>query len=328
MSDAAPSGPAPVPDVIAWLLDSDPTLRWQVERDLLDRPASEWEATRARIATEGFGAELLSHQGEDGQWAGGAFFPAGFFDDPETKDLPGQPWTATTWSMTTLREWGMDPAPLIARDTVGLLARNSRWEYEDLPYWGGEVDCCINAMTLANGLWLGADVEHLATWFVEHRMADGGWNCEWVEGSTRSSVHSTLNALRALLLHEQATGGTEETRAARAAGEEYLLERELTHRLSTGEQWGPWVDHFLYPPRHVYSALRALDHFRRADRRDPRMATAIAMVEQAQQADGTWLQQHALPGHIWFEVDNPVGQPSRWVTLEALRVLRWWRDAG
>ena len=75
------------------------------------------------------------------------------------------------------------------------------------PFWGGEVDCSINSWTLANGPWLGADVEGLAAWFVEHRMADGGWNCEWVEGSTRSSFHSTLNALRGLLAHEAATGG-------------------------------------------------------------------------------------------------------------------------
>ena len=98
------------------------------------------------------------------------------------------------------------------------LAANSRWEYDELPYWGGEVDCCINAWTLANGVWLGADVEGIAEWFVEHRLADGGWNCEWVEGSTRSSFHSTLNALKGLLAYEAATGGTEATRAARRVG--------------------------------------------------------------------------------------------------------------
>ncbi|MGP5267700.1 squalene cyclase [Brachybacterium alimentarium] len=314
-------------DVISWLLDSDPALRWQVERDLLDAPPSQWEATRARIPVEGFGAALLAKQDPDGQWAGGAFFPAGFFDDPANQNLPGQPWTATTWTLTTLREWGMDPAPLIERGTAELLAENSHWEYDrSLPYWAGEVDCCINAMTLANGLWLGADVEPLATWFVEHRMEDGGWNCEWESGSVRSSVHSTLNSLRALLIHEQTTGGTKATRAARASGEEYLLERHLAWRLSTQELLGPWVDHFLYPPRHIYSALRALEHFRLADRRDPRMEEAVSMVREAQQSDGTWLQQKVLPGEVWFDVDVPEGEPSKWITLEALRVLRWWNE--
>lgn len=317
-----------VHDVVTWLLDTDPALRWQVERDLLDRPEEVWSATRARIAEEGFGARLLAHQDpETGLWAGGAFFPAGFFDDPANQDLPGQPWTATTWSLTTLREWGMDPAALIARGTAAKLARNARWEYDtSLPYWGGEVDCCINAMTLSNGLWLGADVSSLPEWFLEHQMDEGGWNCEWVDGSSRASVHSTLNVLCALQDLEEAGLGDERTREAMAAGEEYLLRRSLVRRLSTGEKLGPWVDHFLYPPRHVYSALRALDHFRRVGRRDPHMQEAAELVAAAQQADGTWLQQHHLPGEEWFEVDVPVGQPSPWITLQALRVLRWWGE--
>lgn len=316
-------------DVIPWLLDTDPALRWQVERDLLDAPEETWRATRDRISQEGFGAALLAHQDPaTGMWAGGAFFPAGFFEDPANQDLPGQPWTATTWSLTTLREWGMDAAPLRARGTAARLAEHARWEYDaSLPYWDGEVDVCINAMTLANGLWLGAEVEPLVSWFVSHQREEGGWNCEWENGSRRASFHSTLNALRALLLHEQATGGTEAARAARAAGEEYLLERNLTRRRTTGELVGPWVDHFLYPPRHIYSALRALEHFRLAGRRDPRMQEAVELVRSAQQSDGTWLQQHVLPGAVWFEVDVPVGDPSPWLTLQGLRVLRWWNEA-
>jgi hypothetical protein len=171
--------------VTDWLLESDPALRWQVERDLLGRPEAVWRATRARVATEGFGAALLARQDPDGQWAGGAFFPAGF-DGSE----PGQPWTATTWTLNSLREWGVDAAALAG--TAEKLAAHSRWEYENLPYWGGEVDCCINSWTLSNGLWLGADVDGLVDWFLEHQLADGGWNCEWVEGSERSSFHSTL----------------------------------------------------------------------------------------------------------------------------------------
>ena len=315
-------------DVITWLLDTDPALRWQVERDLLDAPEQQWRDTRARIPHEGFGAALLERQDpETGLWAGGAFFPAGYLEDPESELLPGQPWTATTWSLTTLREWGMDPAPLTARDTAAKLARNARWEFDPtLPYWGGEVDVCINAMTLANGLWLGADVESLATWFVEHRMAEGGWNCEWENGSTRASFHSTLNALRALHAHEQRTGGTAATAEVQRAGEEYLLRRNLTRRLTTGEIVGPWVDHFLYPSRHIYTALGALDHFRATGRRDPRMQEAITLVQDAQQPDGTWLQQHVLPGEVWFEIDVGVGQSSPWLTAQALRVLRWWNE--
>ena len=175
----------------AGVLDSDAGAGWQVERDLLGEPAEVWEATRARIATESFGARLLALQGPDGQWAGGAFFPADFDFHGDEVSRAGQPWTATTWTLNSLREWGLDPDVLVARRTVELLAENSRWEYDELPFWGGEVDCCINAWTIANGVWLGAHVDGIVDWFFEHQLPDGGWNCAWVEGSTRSSFHST-----------------------------------------------------------------------------------------------------------------------------------------
>ena len=222
------------PSLVGWLLDSDPALRWQVERDLVHAPEVVWAATRAR----------------DVIGAG-----------PDVPQEPGQPWTATTWSLNALREWGLDASALAG--TTELLAANSRWEYEDLPYWGGEVDCCINAWTVANGVWFGADVEGIVAWFVEHQLVDGGWNCEWVEGSTRSSFHSTLNAVVGLLAHEVAAGGSVATRAARHAGEEYLLARDLLRRRSTGELVRPWAVRFAYPFRWACSVLRVTDHLRR-----------------------------------------------------------------
>ncbi len=315
-------------DVIEWLLDSDPALRWQVERDLTGEPPEVWESTRARISTEGFGARLLALQDDDGQWAGGAFFPGDFdFHGPEAAD--GQPWTATTWTLSTLREWGLDATVLRERRTVELLAANCRWDYENLPYWGGEVDCCINAWTLANGIWLGADVTGIATWFIEHRLPDGGWNCEWVEGSTRSSFHSTLNSLKGLLAYEAATGGNDSTRAARRSGEEYLLSRNLFRRLSTGEPVADWATRFAYPFRWSHNVLNAADYFRQAceldgTRPDPRMAEAIELIRAARQPDGTWLQGRRHPGRVWFEVDVPAGEPSKWLTLFGIRVLNWW----
>lgn len=263
----------------------------------------------------------------DGQWSGGAYFPR---DHEPRPDEAGQPWTATTWTLNTLRDWGLDAAALAG--TAEKLAANSRWEYEGLPYWGGEVDCCINAFTLANGAWLGADVAGIADWLVEHRLADGGWNCEWVEGSTRSSFHSTLNVLRGLLSYEMAVGGLDALRAARRAGQEYLLERRLLHRLSTGEPVGWWVDHFAYPFRWFYSALNAVDHFRGAAQHDglapdPRLAEAIEGIRRAQQPDGTWRQGHRHGGAVWFDIDVPPGEPSPWLTLYAERVLGWWDRA-
>jgi len=313
--------------VTDWLLDSDPALRWQVERDLAGAAPEVWEATRARIGTEGFGARLLALQDADGQWAGGAFFPADFdFDRVETE---GQPWVATTWTLNSLREWGLDPAVLRARRTVELLAAHSRWEYDNLPYWGGEVDCCINAWTVANGVWLGAEVTGVVDWLLEHRLADGGWNCDWIDGSTRSSFHSTLNALKGLLAYQTAIGGSAEIAAARRSGEEYLLSRNLFRRRSTGEPVAPWVDRFSYPFRWRYSGLNAADYFRQAallDGRapDPRMAEAIEMIRAARQPDGTWQQGRLLPGLVWFPVDVGEGEPSKWLTLFATRVLAWW----
>lgn len=309
-----------------WLMDSDPALRWQVERDLLDAPTKVWEATRAQVATDGFGASLLALQDDDGQWAGGAFFPAGF---DGTGD--GQPYTATTWSLNSLREWGLDATVLRRRRTAELLATHSRWEYDDLPYWGGEVDCCINAWTLANGLWLGADVAGLADWFVEHRLPDGGWNCDWVAGSTRSSYHSTLNSLKGLLAYDVATGGTAATHAARRAGEEYLLRRSLFRRLRTGKPVAMWVGEFVNPPRWKYSVLNAADYFREAALHDgtspdPRMTEAVALIREARQPDGTWQQARCHPGRVWFDTDVTVGEPSKWLTLCGIRVLRWWES--
>lgn len=319
------------PGLLSWLLDSDPALRWQVERDLMGAAEPVWAATRARIATEGFGARLLALQDPDGQWAGGSFFPKDYaIDSPEAAEGAGQPWTATTWTLNILREWGLDASALAG--TAELLEANSRWYYDDLPYWNGEVDCCINAWTLANGAWLGADVSGIARWFVDHRMAEGGWNCEWVEGSTRSSVHSTLNSLKGLLYYEAAHGSSDELRAARRAGEEYLLKRRLLRRLSTGDVLAPWVTRFAYPFRWFYSALNAAEYFRAAAWHDgtlpdPRLAEAIDVIRAARRPDGTWLQERRHPGRVWFEVDVPPGQPSKWLTLHGTRVLAWWDGA-
>lgn len=314
-------------NIVVWLLDTDPSLRWQVERDLLDRPEATWRATLAKVNAEGFGARLLALQDRDGQWAGGAFFPKDFdFSGPEAQPGAGQPWTTTTWTLNLLREWGVDPQSLAG--TAAKLAAHSRWEYENLPYWGGEVDCCINSWTLSNGLWLGADVDRLVDWFLAHQLPDGGWNCEWVNGAQRSSFDSTLNSLKGLLDYERVTDDRERTRAARHRGEEYLLSRQLLRRRSTGELVSSRFTRFAYPFRHAYTALNALDYFRAASLHDgrapdPRLAEALSIVEGAQTSDGRWVADQRHPGRVWFEVDVPAGQPSPWLTFLASRVLRW-----
>lgn len=312
--------------LVTWLLDSDPAIRWQVERDLLALPREQWEATKSEVARSGFGKALLEHQDPDGQWAGGSYFPKGFFDSEEVNQ-PGQPWIATTWTLKDLREFGVEPHVL--KDTAELLHQNSRWDYDNLPYWGGEVDVCINAFTLATGAWLGADVSGLRDWFPQHQLADGGWNCEAEEGdSERSSFHSTINALRGMLQYEQYSGD-QTLRPMRRIAEEYLLVRELMFRLSTGEPVGEFVTRFVYPNRHVYSVMVALDYFRESailegTQPDPRLAKAVEVVREKRQSDGTWRQEHKLAGKTWFDMDVPVGEPSKWLTLIGTRVLNWW----
>lgn len=316
-----------------WLLNTDPTLRWHVERDLVDAPPAVWQATKSRMATEGDGARLLALQEPDGQWAGGAFFPAGFdFEGPEAQPGAGQPWTATTWSLNSLRDWGMDADALLP-GSAELIGANSTWEYNDGPFWEGEVDCCINAFTLASGAWLGADVSGLADWFLEHQLDDGGWNCEWENGSTRSSYHSTLNSLKGILFYETMTGGSSALTAARAAAEEYLLSRRLMVSLGTGELVAPWVTRFVYPFRSYYNVLNAAEYFRLARLADGaapdrRMADAIDAIRAARQSDGSWIQEHRYPGRVWFELDVQVGERSPWITLFGTRVLDWWDRVG
>ena len=315
--------------VIDWLLDSDPSIRWQVMHDLLDVPDSEWMAERAKVETEGWGARLLSYQDEDGQWAGGAFLPRDF-DHREWSER-GQPWTATSFSLSQLREFGLNPLSDRAKRTVGLIGANSRWDEGGQPYWEGEVEECINGRTVADGAYFGVDVAPIVDRLVGERLDDGGWNCERINGSVRSSFASTINVLEGLLEYERATGGTPSSQAARKSGEEYLLERGLFRRLSTGEPADKRFLSFLHPNRWHYDVLRALDYFRSSAiltgaAPDPRLGEAIGYVRSRRLQDGTWPLDASPRGRVWFELEDGRGKPSRWVTLRAMRVLKWWES--
>lgn len=310
-------------EVLDWLLDSDPSIRWQVLRDLTPAPTNDVLAERARVATEGWGARLLALQGDDGQWDGGTYFPSPFEDSE-----PGQPWTATTYSLLQLRDFGLDPRSSEAGDAVARVRDNSRWEEGDQPFFEGEVEPCINGMAVALGAYFGENVDAVVARLLGGQLADGGWNCEAERGSTRSSFGTTINVLEGLLEYERAGGGTPGSAAARQRGEEYLLERGLLRRKTTGELIDPdWLQ-FSYPTRWHYDVLRGLDYFRAVGGPpDERSAEAIEMVRSKRQSDGTWLLENSHPGRIHFEVDEGDGRPSRWNTLRALRVLDWYERA-
>ncbi|KAN0091655.1 hypothetical protein V8E51_017502 [Hyaloscypha variabilis] len=317
-------------EAINWLLESDASIRWQVMRDFLNAPESEWSTERKKVEFEGWGAKLLSHQDDDGQWAGGAFFPHDF-QAREMKEI-GQPWTATCFSLSQLREFGLDPSSERAKRTVKLVGGNSRWNEGNQLYWDGETEECINGRTVADGAYFGVEISPLVKRLLSERLEDGGWNCERANGSLRSSFATTINVLEGLLEYEKATGGTAESIAARKSGEEYLLKRSLFRKLSTSEPADEAFLKLLYPNRWRYDILRALEYFRSmalftgADP-DPRIGEAVDHVRSKCREDGKWASDWSLPGRVWFQVDDGPGKPSPWVTLRAMRILKWWDDA-
>jgi hypothetical protein len=310
--------------IIDWLLDSDPAIRWQVLRDLTSASPESVQSERARVAVSGWGAQLLAARDADGQWAGGACFPADFRGDFSS----GQPWTSTFPSLALLREFGVDPSADVMHEAIKKVRANCRWEHAGQPFFDGEVEPCINGRTVAIGVYFGEPMDGVVDRLVGEQLDDGGWNCETENGSVRSSVNTTICVLEGLLEYEQSGSGTPASVAARRRGEQYLLERRLFRRLSTGEVIDPNFLLFSFPTQWHYDVLWGLDYFRRAGATpDPRLAEAIDLVRSKQQADGTWLLENTHPGAVHFAIEDGDGKPSRWNTLRALRVLNWYGGA-
>jgi hypothetical protein len=229
-------------------------------------------------------------------------------------------------TLQTLQIFGLDPASEAARRAILLVAEHGRWEHAGQRYFDGEVEPCINGRTIEAGAYYGVDVSPIVDRILSERLTDGGWNCEAENGSVRSSFDTTLAVLDGLLEYERATGGSAAVRKARRGGEEYLLERGLFRRKSTGELVSQQYLDFAFPYYWHYDVLRALDYFRRTGAEpDPRLAPAIEIVQSKRQPDGRWLLDRIHPGRVHFALDAEVGEPSRWNTLRALRVLEWWQ---
>jgi hypothetical protein len=299
--------------ITTWLLDADPAIRWQALRDISGASAADVGAERARVATNGWGAELLERQTTDGHWG----------DDQE------HGWMTTNDALALLRELGADPAGPKVRAAVARVVDHVKWwQLDGRPFFDGETEACINGRILSAGAYFGASVDRLLEHLLGEQLEDGGWNCE-APPSTRSSFNSTLCVLEGLLAHERANGTTPAISEARRRGEEYLLARGLLRSLSSGaiinERW----TRFAWPVVWYYDVLRALDYFRAAGRKpDPRMAEAMALVEQRRDEDGRWPLDDIHPDHsgrLAFDVETEIGKPSRWITLRALRVLDWYR---
>src|SRR5579864_244971 len=310
-------------NVIDWLLDSDPSIRWQVMRDLTDAPAAEVAVERARVATEGLGARLLALQANDGRWSGAAW---------------NRGWNSTMHVLMLLRDLGLDPTSDQARRAVGLVRDRVTWqgcgpqECDGNRFFEGEVEPCINGQVAAVGAYFGQDIRGIVHRLLSEQLPDGGWNCEAPNRSTRSSFNTTICVLEALLEHERAGGPTPEVTEARLRGQEYLLERRLMRRRSSGEvierdrKGGTAWTRFAFPTWWHYDVLRGLEFLRNAGvTPDERVSDAIDVVASKQgDANGRWPLETQYPGPMPVETGEGVGRPSRWNTLRALRVLRWY----
>jgi hypothetical protein len=312
----------PKRSVIEWLLDSDPSIRWQVIRDLTDAPAEEVAAERARVATEGIGAQLLALQGTDGRWGGAAW---------------NRGWNSTMHVLMLLRDMGLDPASDKARRALERVRDGVIWkgcgprQCDDNPFFAGEVEPCINGQVGAVGAYFGQDIRGIVDRLLTEQLADGGWNCEAANGSTRSSFNTTICVLEALLAYELRFGSTRQITAARHRGQEYLLERHLVRRRSTGEiisacrKSGAAFTRFAFPTWWHYDVLRGLEYLRSASvAPDKRVAEAIKLVKSKRNGDGRWPLETRYPGVMPVQIDEGEDRPGRWNTLRVLRVLNWY----
>ena len=297
--------------VIDWLLDADPSIRWQVMRDLTDTPREIVVAERARVSSEGWGARLLDQQRADGQWGDGVAVPF---------------WWSNMYTLVFLRDLGVDPASERVRTAIDRVRDHVTWgpEFGNSPFFEGEVEPCINGRVVALGASFGERSDRLVDRLLGEQLADGGWNCEAERGSVRSSFHTTICVLEGLLAFEHAFGAAATVADARRRAQEYLLDRRLLRRMSTGEIIEPAWTQFAFPPLWHYDLLRALDYLRAAGvPPDSRVDEAVAIVVERRQQDRRWRLDVRHRNTLHEELAGEVGAPNRWITLRALRVLDW-----
>jgi hypothetical protein len=296
--------------VIRWLLQGDPAIRWQVMRDLTHAPGDTVALERSRVASEGWGRALLDRQAPEGSWGGG-------------KD---RGWMITMDALALLREMGLDPASEAARRAISLVNANLRWEsLGNRPYFDGETEACINGAILAFGSYFGERCDRIVERLLSEQLADGGWNCE-APPSTRSSFNSTIRVLEGLLEYERARGAAIAVTDARLKAQEYLLERRMFRRLTTGEIVDRRWTRFSFPTVWHYDVLRGLDYLRSAGvEPDERAAEAIGIVEARRHQNGRWPMNHLHADRLGFPLETERGRASRWNTMRAMRVLRWYQ---
>ncbi len=300
--------------IIDWLLQGDPAIQFQALRDLLDE---ERPGLRARISTEGWGAKFLACRNPDGSWGQRFYQPK---------------WTSSHYTLLDLKTLGIMPDHPQIRDSIaGILAEMKGVDGGILCSRAAPAsDVCVNGMVLNYASYFGMPQDHLRSivdFLLAEHMADGGFNCQSNRsGALHSSLHSTLSVLEGI--QEYADNGycyrLEELQDAAVSGREFIL----LHRMYKSDRTGKIIrKDFLqlsFPPRWFYNILRCLDHFRTAKAPwDDRMADAFGVLITKCRSDGRWPLQAARPGQVHFDMERP-RQPSRWNTLLALRVLKYY----
>lgn len=307
------------PETIQWLLAGDPAIRWQVQRDLLDAPQAEWQAEQRRLLTEGWAARMLAQQNEDGGWGRGVYGPK---------------WTSTTYTLLSLREMGLPRDCPQARRGAEIVIDKLLGPTLDAAFLRRlvEFDRCIAGMVLEICIYFGVEderIDALIANLLGEIMPDGGWNCRRHRKPAphHSSFHTTLNVLdglREVIELRPSTPVLAQVIAAEESARELLAQHHLFRSDKTGEVIHKTFDKISYPHRWFYDFLRGLAHFARADApRDPRLQDGIDLLYQYQDHDGRWHNQVRHSGIVFFPMEGG-REASRWNTLRALRVLRWW----
>ncbi len=303
---------APRPAHLKWLLDSDPAIRWQVMNDVTDGAPYAIAAERSRVATEGWGAQLLARQSSAGKWGG----------PREDQGL-----LITFYCLVLLKDLGLDPASRQARKMIDRVKRlRFKW-HSNRAFFDGETEPCINGRILGLGAYFKEPNEALANQLLGEQLEDGGWNCE-APKSTRSSFHTTICVLEGLLDYERAGRKSAAVTKARKRAENYLLERRMSRFLRSGEVINKRWLRFSFPPFWHYDVLRGLDYLRNAEiRPDSRVSEAIDVVIERRHQNGRWPLNLLHPENIPLKMETVVGSASRWNTLRALRVLHWYTNS-
>jgi hypothetical protein len=303
---------APRPAHLRWLLDSDPAIRWQVMKDLTGESPEAIATERSRVATEGWGAELLARQSRNGKWGG----------QKEDRGL-----LITFYCLVVLKDLGLDPASKEARKMVERVDKLVFEWHDHRPFFHGETEPCINGRILSLGSYFKEPNDALANQLLGEQLEDGGWNCE-APKSRRSSFHTTICVLEGLLDYERAGRKSAAVTKARKRGENYLLERSMFRSLRTGEVIDKRWLRFSFPVFWHYDVLRGLDYLRNAGiKPDSRISEAVETVMKRRHQNGRWPLNFLHPESIPLEMETSVGSASRWNTLRALRVLRWYNNS-